>query len=283
MALAPAVPFGGVAGLRFLDRTYEAQFAAFTKSPDVEREVRYFLDHAAGATTAADLVADRRLLRVALGAFGLEDEIDKRAFIRRVLEEGSLDPEAFANRLADPAWGRLAKALGYGDFGSRLVFAEVRQDIVSRFRTRQFERAIGEQDVSLRLALNFRREIAPLAAAENVESAGWFRILGSKPLRRVFEGAYGLPTAFAQLDIERQREVLAERTARLFGGDGSPALFTSAEAVEGLLNRFLTRAALEAGPGLSVRGSAALSLLSAGGGLGPAGRINLLLSNLRPL
>ena len=42
--------------------------------------------------SAADLVADRRLLKVALGAFGLEGEIDKKAFIRKVLEEGTDRP-----------------------------------------------------------------------------------------------------------------------------------------------------------------------------------------------
>lgn len=276
MSFTPVVPAGGLVGFRFLERTYDAQFAAFNRSPDIEREVSYFLANAGQATTAADLVADRRLLRVALGAFGLDEEVDKRAFVRRVLEEGTLDPKALANRLADPAWRELAAYLGYGDLGGRLVFAEVRQEIAARFRERQFERALGEVDVDMRLAFNFRRRIAEIAQSANVERSGWLRILGSKPLRRVLEQAYGLPDSFARIDIERQREVMEERTARLFGSP-SPAVFGKPEAVETVLRRFLTRSALENGPGPLTRGAAAVTLLTTSG-LGSGAQANLVLS-----
>ena len=62
--------------------------------------------------TAADLVADRRLLKVALAAFGLEGEIDKKALIRKVLEEGTGEG-AIATRMTDPAWRRIATAFGF--------------------------------------------------------------------------------------------------------------------------------------------------------------------------
>ena len=68
-------------------------------------------------TSAADLVADRRLLKVALGAFGLEGEIDKKAFVRKILEEGTADPASLANRLTDKSYYKLAEAFGFGDLG----------------------------------------------------------------------------------------------------------------------------------------------------------------------
>ena len=34
----------------------------------------------------------------------MESEIDKTAFIRKVLEEGTIDPAAFANRLTDKSY-----------------------------------------------------------------------------------------------------------------------------------------------------------------------------------
>jgi hypothetical protein len=276
MPFAPVVPVGGLAGLRFVERTYARQLDTFGQSPEIRGEIDHFLAHAGEARTAEALVGDRRLLRVALGAFGLEDEVDKRAFIRRVLEEGTLDPRALANRLADPAWREFSRALGYGDLGGLLGLAGVRQDIVERFRLRQFERAVGESDVNLRLALNFKREIGAAASAPG--EAGWLRILGSRPLRRVIEGAYGLPARFATLDIDRQRAVLEELTGRMFGAS-SPAILAAPENADRLVRRFLALAEAGAGPAPATRGAAALALMQAGG-LGLRARAGLFASGL---
>jgi hypothetical protein len=277
MAFSPVVPFGGLAGLRFLDRTHDAQFGAFSRSPDIQREIDYFLENAGKADTAAALVSDRRLLAVALGAFGLDAEIGKRAFIRNILDDGTIDPRALANRLADPAWAEFSRTLGHGDVGSLLVFRHVREEIVGRFRERQFEQAVGNVDVDLRLALNFRRRIQEIAASPQAGISGWFKIMGSEPMRRVVEGAYGLPDSFGQIDIDRQREELEARTERMFG-DSSPAVFASAENVEALIRRFLVTAQVRTGPSAGTPGLAALSMLQASA-IGPAASANLFASN----
>lgn len=278
MAFAPVVPLGWLAGLRFIDRTYDAQFGTFSRSPDIQREIDYFLEKAGQAATAADLVADRRLLKVALGAFGLEDEVDKRAFIRKVLDDGTLDRKALANRLADPAWAEFSRTLGYGDLGGLLMVRGVREDIAAKYRERQFERAVGDVDLDMRLALSFRRQIREIAADPNTSQSGWFKIMGSQPLRRVFETAFGLPAAFGKVDIDRQRAQLGERTERLFGSS-SPAVFQSGENVERLLRRFLAASQAQNGPGSGAPGMAALTLLRTGG-LGNAARTNLFASRL---
>lgn len=278
MTFSPVVPFGGLLGYRFMERTYSAQLEHFGRSPEVQREIDYFLDHAAGATTAEALVADRRLLRVALGAFGLDDEVDKRAFIRRILEDGTLDPKALANRLADPAWREFALALGYGDLGGTLGIAGTRREIAERFRLRQFERAVGDTDLDIRLALNFRREIAAIAAAPGVEKSGWLKIMGSQPLRRVIETAFGLPQGFGQLDIDRQRHELGDRAQRLFGGD-TPAVFAAPENVDRLIRRFLAASQSGVAPGPAGAAATALSLLQ-GSNLGAGARASLFASNL---
>jgi hypothetical protein len=277
MSFTPVVPFGGLLGLRFVERTYDAQFETFGKNPEIQRDIDYFLEHASEATTAERLVSDRRLLRVVLGAYGLDDEIGKRAFVRKILEDGTLDPKALANRLSDPAWAELSDALGYGDLGGLLVFDNVQENIVERFRLRQFERAVGDVDLDIRLSLNFRREIGEIALDPSVGKTGWFKVLGSQPLRRVFEGAFNLPTGFGLIDIDRQRDELAARADQMFGVD-SPAAFASGENIEDLLRRFLVSAQLTAGISSSAPGATALALIQAGG-IGSAGGANLFASN----
>ncbi len=280
MTFAPILPVGGIAGLRFLDRTFERQFAVFTQSPEIQRTVAAFEERASTITTLDGLMADREVLQVVLGAFGLEEDLDKRAFVRKVLEEGSLEPRAFANRLADPAYRDMAAELGFGDLGGRLVLTDVRERLVRRYETRAFERAVGEGDVDLRLALTFRREIARISASETAETTGWLRVVGSQPLRRVVELAYGLPQQFGLLDIDRQVADLEAETRRRFGVE-SPAAFLDGAAVEEVLSRFLLRAQIERGIATTAAaaGPTAVQILQAGG-LGTATSANLFAARL---
>ncbi|MFO1143927.1 MAG: DUF1217 domain-containing protein [Amaricoccus sp.] len=276
MSYQPTIPMGGVAGWRFLERTQATQQATFDKSADVQRDVAYFEEKIGSITSAADLVADRRLLKVALGAFGLDGEIAKKAFIRKVLEEGTTDPKALASRLTDKSFARLSEAFGFGDAsGPYTAAAGFAAKITDAYRKRAFEAAVGDADNNMRLALNFKREIADLATrGEN--GASWYNVLGSKPLRQVFEKAFGLPTAFAQVDIDRQRDVLADKTGALLGGD-TLAVFKDPAAVEKVITRFLARAQIDEGASARSPASAVLTLLQGGGG-GSQGILNLLAS-----
>lgn len=278
MSFQPIVPMGGLAGLRLVDRTYERQFEIFSRDPELDRNIAAFRERSAGLTDAASFVRDTEVLRVALGAYGLDDELPKRAFIRKVLEEGTLDPRSFANRLVDPAWRKLAGALGFGDLGPRLNTEAARERMVEAYRVRQFERAVGESDVNIRLALNFRREIATIATDPRADRVGWLRILGSEPLRTVVAGALNLPDQVAGLDLDAQRAALEDRAARILGSR-SPAIFRDGEIVEEVLQRFLLRASLGDGPTRTTPGSTALDLLNASG-LGAGARAGLFASRL---
>jgi len=260
----PLVPVGGLAGFRFLERTMETQVSRFEARPDMARDIAYFQENAGKAETAEDLVSDPRLLRVALGAFGLGDQVDKRAFIRRILEDGTISEDALANRLATPVWKDLSRTLGYGDVGGLLGLESVREDIVSRFVVRSFEEAVGAQAPDLEAALAFRRGIGEIANGEAVDNAGWLQILGRTDLRRVVETAFGLPTQFGAIDLDQQRAELERISRREFGVE-SPRAFQDPEAVDDLLRRFLAISAARSGPSALTPGATALMLLQSGG------------------
>ncbi|MEM9147084.1 MAG: DUF1217 domain-containing protein [Pseudomonadota bacterium] len=283
MTFAPIVPLGGIAGLRFLDQTYDRQFEVFGRNPEIQRDIDHFLENGSEISTVEELMADTKSLRVVLGAFGLDEDLPKRAYIRKIIEEGSLDPGAFANRIADPAYRDLAEAVGFGDFGNRLVLTNAREDLAARYRERQFETAIGDQNVDMRLALNFRREIAEIAGSDTADSSGWLRVMGSRPLRTVIEAAYNLPQQFALLDLDLQQAELEGLTRRRFGSE-SPSIFTDPAVVEDVIAQFLVRSEINQALGLSSSGattssgSTALSILQAGG-LGASTQASLFASN----
>jgi hypothetical protein len=262
MSFQPALPLGGYAGWQFLKRTMDAQQAQLARSPAIQRDTDYFREKIGQVASAEELVSDRRLLRVALGAFGLDDDLRNRFFIRKVLEEGTAERTALANRLADTRYREMSSAFGFGPGETPGAGAAGFADrIVAAFESRQFERAVGVQNEEMRLALNLSRELDNLARRDSSERAKWFTVMGNPPLRQVFETAFGLPKGFGLLDLDRQQTVLQDSAQRLFG-ERTVAQFTDPEKMDDLVRRFLLRAELENGAiGPTTRGIVALQLL----------------------
>lgn len=268
----PVVPLGGYAGWKLFERTSERQLDAYSNSPSLKRELANFREKIGSIESAAALVGDRRLLAVALGAFGLESEISKKAIIRRILEESPGDPKSFANRLNDPRWRAFARAFSFANGAPNLSSAAFQGDIAARYAERSFERAVGDSDGDIRLALNFRREVRAIAQGPNADRAGWFQVLGQQPLRRVVEAAFGLPATFANLDVDRQRAILESRAEAIFGSR-SVAVFAEPENIDLALRRFFLAQESSAAPA-AARGATALVLLSGAAAAPAASLIN---------
>ena len=136
MTYQPVVPVGGYAGWVFLNRTMDTQQAAFNSSAAIQRDVDYFKENIGEISSAEALVNDRRLLSVALGAFGLDDDINNKYFIQKVLDDGTLDDDALANKLSDKRYFEFSKAFGFGDFDTpNTVLSEFPDDIVNEYWT----------------------------------------------------------------------------------------------------------------------------------------------------
>jgi hypothetical protein len=272
----PAVGAGGLAGFKLLDKSAPQQRAAFEKTPEVKRNIAYFEANIAKAKTPEDLIKDRRLLTVALGAFGLGDEISKGAYVRKALESDTADGRSFVRRIADARYLEFAKAFGYGDLtkGSNVELESFKKDIIQRYKQVEFERAVGRADGDIRLALNFRREIGKIANGESADKIGVLQVLGQRPLRELLTTALGLPSGLARLDVDRQKEIVEQRMEQAFGSE-SVAVFKDAKKVEDAIRRFFAVKQTQSNAAALASGSG-YSLLSTQG----AGAGNLLLSNI---
>jgi len=259
----PALPMGGFLGWKVLERTRPAQQAAFERQPAIRRDEDYFRERIGKIDTAEQLVSDRRLLRVALGAFGLDADIDNRFFIRKVLEDGTLKPDALAMKLSDKRYQALSSAFGFGNFSTpRNKLSDFSDRMLAAWKERGFETSVGRVDDNLRLAMNARRELAELARGRQSEDAKWFGIMGQPPLRRVMETALGLPGSLAQLDVDKQREVFRAKANSILG-NGSISQFSDPGKLEAVLQRFLLRADIAQSTQAQAPGTAALALLQA--------------------
>lgn len=82
---------------------------------------------------------------------------------------------------------------------------------------RKFETRIGAGDETLRFALNARRELQEMGNRTSNDKTLWYEVLGSPPLRKVFEGALGFGTAYGRLPIDRQYEEFTRAAERTLG------------------------------------------------------------------
>lgn len=262
MSFQPVLPLGGLPGWALLQATQDRQTAAFDRSPQISRDTDYFEARITDVHSASDLVADRRLLRVALGAFGLQDDLDSRAFIRAILTQGTARDDALANRLADDRYRAFADAFGFADRPQpRTQQAGFGAEITAQFRRRSFEVAVGDQSQPLRLALNADRELAALAKDPVGDRTLWFRLLGNPPLRQVMQVALGLPESFAQQDLDRQLATVTSRARDRLGIESLSDL-TDDGLRDRLIRQFLLRDQIDAFPAVT-SGSIALTLLQA--------------------
>ncbi|MCC5973105.1 MAG: DUF1217 domain-containing protein [Rubellimicrobium sp.] len=259
MSFRPIIPTSGYSGWLFLQRTLDKQVAAFERSPQVQRETDYFRESIAKVRSAEDLVSDRRLLQVGLTAFGLEDDINSRAFLRRILEDGTLKEGALALKLSDKRYEAFAREFGFGDLGARTGLPRFAERIIERFEARSFERAVGEQDPNFRLALNLTNGLSDVLERSASPRAQWFSVMGNPPLRRVFEGALGLPPGIGSIDVDRQLTIFQERARATFGTDNLTD-FNDEALRERLIRLFLVRAEIDLGLQMT-SGSVALQLL----------------------
>lgn len=248
MSFQPIVPLSGLGGWEFLNRTRARQEASFNAAPQMQRDVTYFTEKFQDIESADQLVSDRRMLRVALGAFGLQDDLDNRAFIRQIIEGGTDDRRALANRLADKRYLSFASALGHmaktDPVAPKPDLSELSESLAAAYQGRAFEISVGEQDQNMRLALSLQRELPQLAESYSTEASRWFAALGNPPLRQILETGLGLPKEFGMLDIDSQ---LIRMQSAMRNRFGTSDLLDMAEPenLKKLTHRFLIMAQIK--------------------------------------
>lgn len=218
MSFQPFVSGTGLAGWTLLKSTLSAQKAAFNRNPQTLSNSRYFLEKFDTVNSAEDLVENRRLLRVVLGAYGLSEDINNIHFVKTLMKEGVTSQAALANKLSDQRYKALARDFDFSTTPPQHKLATgFAEEIVVRFQDNAFEIKIGENDQDMRLALEFSREFRKLSATSMSNAAGWYQVLATPPIREVMQTALGLPKAFAQLDIDDQHQRIKAKAENAFG------------------------------------------------------------------
>lgn len=261
MSFQPVLPLGGFAGWQFLKANLETQQARFAEAPVQGRDRDYFKEKIGQITSAEELVKDYRLLKVALSAYGLSDDLPNRAFMEKVLSDGVDSDDALSNRLADKRYRAFSEAFGFGStLPPRTQSPGFADKILAKFDVQAFEIAVGEQNEDLRLALTATRQVPEIAASSKSDNTAWLSVLGNSPLRKVFETAFALPAFVGTLDLDRQLDIFRNGAERVLGTSEFSAL-AEPDVVDNLVRAFTLRSQLAAGPTFLTPGASALILL----------------------
>ncbi len=191
-------------GYRMVEATLDKQMAAFRNSGSVKREIDYFKTAIAKVDSADELVKDYRLFRFVLSSYGLESQIDAKAFMKKVLEQDWTDSKSLSNKLVDTRYREIAKAFNFYSGGNaNLKKSSFIDGLVDKYVTAEFEKNTEQANPGIRLALYFKR------MAPNVTN--WYQIMGDKPLYEVVRTALQIPPAGSQTSVESQAKVLEKR------------------------------------------------------------------------
>lgn len=279
MTFQPVLPLSGFAGWNFLQETYDKQLETYSASPQIQRDIDYFKEKFAQPISVEDFVTDPRLRRISLTAFGLNGEEWKTGYIRNILEQVQDPDSTFLQRLNNPQYTSFAEALEPANGQINLITSEI-DTIAARYAAESFELAVGQQDDTMRLSLNYQDGIGELVTEGSTDEAVLFKLLGSTPIRTVLETALGIPADISQLDVDRQAEFLDDRLKSQFGINSVQDL-KSPEVVEQVLQRYQILAGINQNLSATSSASTALVLLgNAASGFGSIASQNLFLSGL---
>lgn len=171
---------------------------------DVTREVDHYLANIGSIQSAEDLVKDYRLFNFVMRAYGLEDLSYARAMMRNIMEQGTDDPDALANRLTDPRYRELANDFNFARYGeATTAFGRTQQGVVDKFIRQSMENETGLQNEGARLALYFERKAASIDSEVD--------LLADKALLAVVRTALQLPAQMSLASVDKQVDMIKQR------------------------------------------------------------------------
>ena len=192
------------ASYQLITRNLQRSLTAVAAEPFVSREIEYYKENIGSVKSISDFLADDRLYGTAMRAFGLDDMIYAKAFMRKVLKEGTDEPRSFANTLTDPRFKEFAATFNFKRYNEATTsFDRTQSGTVDRYIRQTLEVGAGEDNQGVRLALYFERKVG------SVEKV--LDILGDRALLQVVQTALGLPETMSTLDLDKQVQLIERR------------------------------------------------------------------------
>ncbi|WP_395686901.1 DUF1217 domain-containing protein [Aestuariivirga sp.] len=192
---------GTVSKYQQITQNIDRSLAVVARRPEIKRESDYYLANVRNVKSVDEFLRNDRIYKFAMTAFGLKDMIFGKAFMRKVLVEGTDGEKSFALQLADPRFREFAETFNFARYGAATTaFDRVQQGTVDRYIRIQLESDAGKTDEGLRLALYFQRKASVVSSV--------YGLMADAALYKVVQTALGLPSTYSSTDIDTQATYL---------------------------------------------------------------------------
>ncbi|MFM9940460.1 MAG: DUF1217 domain-containing protein [Hyphomicrobiaceae bacterium] len=193
-----------IAAYNLLAKDLPGALDRVARQPTVERDIAAYLRAIPNVKSIDDFMGNDRVYRFALKAFGMEDMIYAKAFIRRALREGIDARGSLANSLTDPRFRELVTTFNFARYGATTTtFTRTQEGTVDRFIQQTLETQAGSTNEGVRLALYFKRKAAGATSS--------YGLLADRALLKVTQVALGLPASTGALPLDRQVALIEKR------------------------------------------------------------------------
>lgn len=184
---------------RLLSRTEERQKAMMMADPVNSADTAYARSKLPQVGSVDELMSDRRVYTYVMRAFGLEDQVNSQALVRKVLESDLSDTASVANRMGDQRFRELAGAFNFGP-NSAKTGTSFADQIGDRYVTALFEQEIGQRNKALEMMLGFSRQLPT--------KTSWAAVMDDPDMAEVVRTVYGLSEPIGPADAKSQAEAL---------------------------------------------------------------------------
>lgn len=190
--------------VRFLEGTEKTstQEAATKKAENYQEKIQ-------SIDTVAELLADREVLDVVIGAFGLDPEEVTDDFLKQAFASDLSDRKSFVNQQTDNRWAELVASFNFDASGNltRQTMGTIQQrgetmETVNKYLRQTLEETEGESNEAVRLALYFQRTAPTITDA--------YGLIADDALMAVFRTTFGYSDEFSNMDVDQQARIIGE-------------------------------------------------------------------------
>ncbi|CAN1547290.1 Protein of unknown function DUF1217 [Rhabdaerophilaceae bacterium] len=162
----------------------------------VKADIAYFRAKVAKIATPDEFLKDYRLLKFALAAYNLEDQLQYPARIKAIMKDDPTDPTSLVRRMTSAGYREINAAFDFFSKGvTKLKDASFVDEVVKKFTVSRYEQSLGAINPELSDAVYFERKIGAVRNG--------YEIIGDPILFDVVKTALSVPGNAVGGKIER--------------------------------------------------------------------------------
>ncbi|MGL5448552.1 MAG: DUF1217 domain-containing protein [Rhabdaerophilum sp.] len=175
-----------------------------SKSAEVQAEVAYFKAKVSKLQNVDDFFKDSRLLRFALTAYNMEDQLQYPGRIKQIMKGDASNPRSLVRQMTSPGYREINAAFDFFNSGvTKLKSDGFQTEVIARFYSTRGEKTLSDLNPDLADALYFERMIG--------KAKNGYEVIGDPILFDVVKKAFNLPPMVSGAKIEKLKALVESK------------------------------------------------------------------------